>query len=208
MLFFRGNLKLDIHLSKALNNIKSLLLEASNDINKRRIKDPRIPCKSGCAGCCSRYSAISVAESLILLESLKEKNKWKEVRGRAKKQAPIITKSNSAAWYMMNIKCPILDLQTNKCLAYKVRPISCATHFVTSNPKLCDPWEIKSGDFESLDYKDIYREFYGKMKSEIAGFGIMNFVLSIPVSLLLAERINVQSGLSLEKVISLFFNEL
>lgn len=175
----------------------------------RQIKSKtKISCKPACAGCCSRYTQISLAESIIIYDHLRKKKEWPEVQKKSKEQLDIIKAVEPLSWFKLNIKCPILNLDTKLCRAYRVRPAICSTHFVTSDSKLCDPWSHGSGRFETCDMNDLYFKFKSRLENAVDGFGVFGMYFPVPSALLLAEKISVQSGLDLLQVISMIRAEL
>lgn len=202
--------EVEFHLASALNPAKIALGQAAEKASVRRLRmyGDKVPCMAGCSGCCSRLVSLTVAECLILYESLTASGDWKEVSARAREQWRDASAVNRLAWFKMNRKCPVLDPGTNECLAYAVRPSFCSTHFVTSSPKSCEPWSPEGGNFQPLDFDDIHVEFRTKLMETVASFGILGYELPLPVGLMLAERISVQSGLDFQDVLRLTLQEL
>lgn len=200
---------MDLRLSQALGPVKLALADTAAKAEKRRLhvlKD-KIPCRSGCAGCCSRMIKVTMAEALIMYEHLVTSGRWPEARARAEAQMPEVMEVGPPAWYMMNRKCPVLDPGTSKCMAYPVRPALCSTHFVKSNPALCDPHTVVAGRYEPVQFNDLVETFLRKMLANVAGSGIFQLELPLPAALLLSERVNLQTGLTLDRVVSLFLHE-
>lgn len=198
---------MDIHLSNALSAVKMALGETAQKSTHRRltmIKES--PCKINCTGCCARPIIISIAEAVIIYEHLVKEGTWLETRERAKNQFKLSQEAAPLAWFKMNIKCPVLN-DKGECGAYKVRPAACSTHFVTSDPDGCDPWSIKKIEYEPASMHDLYREFQEKLEKGVASYGIMSFMTRVPAALLIAERIQVKTSLSVQEVIALLHNE-
>lgn len=200
---------MEIKLSTALDAVRFAIGDVAQKAVKRRLTvyGNKIPCKSGCNGCCSRLVYISMAEAILIYEYLVENGSWQVVATAARKQFQLAQQTDPLAWFKMDIKCPILDQKNGTCLAYKMRPAKCSTHFVTSNPAVCDPWNPVGGRYESVDMVDLQMEFEKRLESAIDGHGIMQVLVPIPVAILLAERIQIQSGLSLQSAISLLYME-
>lgn len=203
-------MKVEFHLASALNPVKISLGQAAEKASVRRLQmyGEKIPCIAGCAGCCNRLVFLTVAECLILYESLVASGDWKAASIRARDQWRDASATNPLAWFKMNRKCPVLDPGTQRCLAYPVRPSFCSTHFVTSSPRSCDPWSQDGGAFQPVDFDDIHVEFRTKLMDTVASFGILGYELPLPVGLLFAERISVQSSLDLQDVLRLMLQEL
>ena len=201
---------MDVHIHHALAPVKIHLADVASRADKRRLRmyGNNISCRSGCSGCCARLITITMAEAVIAYEHLKREGSWPDVRKRAVGQMEVLKVADPMAWFKMNRKCPILDPDTDLCQAYVVRPATCATHFVTSDPELCDPWSTHTGKFETVNFPDLFGKFRQRVSECVQGYGIFTLMLPIPSGLLLAEKISVKSGLDYSEVVSLFFKEL
>ena len=201
---------MNVNLSQALGPVKLALADSASKAEKRRLQvfKNAVPCRPGCAGCCSRLVKVTMAEALIMYEHLLSTGRWPEVRGRAEAHMPEVLSVSPSAWFLMNKKCPVLDPKTSRCLGYPVRPILCSTHFVKSSPDLCDPHGIAPGRYEPVQFNDLVEAFLKRMMAHVAGSGIFQLELPLPAALLLSERINLQAGLTLDRVVSLFLHEL
>ena len=198
-----------IQFSNELGLVKLALMDTIAKSDQRRlVSKEQIPCKSGCSGCCSRLVEITMAEAVLIYDDLYQKKLWPQVRVVAKGQAPMIKDIPPMSWFKMNLKCPILDQSKQTCLAYPIRPAICSTHFVSSDASMCDPWSSNSNAFKSLDFIDLLIEFRERASSHIEGYGILSLELPVPTALLLAERINTLSGLSIDQVMSIMYSEL
>lgn len=200
---------MELSLSSALGPTKLAVLTASDKAEKRRLMTygSSVPCKPGCSGCCSRHLVTTVAEALLVVEHLMANGTWDEVKERAAEIAPTARSSNPLSWFKMNLKCPVLDRKTGLCMAWPVRPPACSTHFVTSDPKLCDPWSGGGADYAALEFDDLYDRFQSVLAESLVGHGILSLSVVFPVGLLLAEKVRTKSGLDMDKVISLIFKE-
>ncbi len=201
---------MDVHLHHALGSVKIHLTDVASRAEKRRLRmhGDIIRCRARCSGCCARLINVSMAEAVIAYEHLKQDGTWPDVRKKAIEQMGILRITDPMAWFKMNRKCPILNTDTNLCRAYAVRPATCSTHFVSSDPELCDPWSTHAGKFETVNFPDLFQKFQGRMAECVQGYGIFTLVLPIPSGLLLAERISVKSNLDFSEVITFFFHEL
>jgi Fe-S-cluster containining protein len=200
---------MEVRLAEALGPVKLAVMDTATAAANRRlaIYGDKIPCKPGCAGCCSRMVRITMAEAAILYEKLVQDKLWLEVKKEARSQFAIAKDADPVAWFKTNRPCPVLDRQKNLCKAYSVRPAACSTHFVISKPELCDPWSTAAGTYVSADMDDLLEKFTKRVMENIAGHGVFSLELPIPVALLLAERISIQSGLELDKAVALLFQE-
>jgi hypothetical protein len=147
-----------------------------------------------------------MAEAVIIYEYLKSGGHWPGVKIRARKQLPLIGATDPLTWFKLNMSCPVLSPE-KRCLAYKVRPGMCSTHFVSSDPKLCDPWGSGTGRFEPRDLDDLYDKFCEKLEN-IVGPGVLQMRLPFPSALVLAEGISVHSGLDIQQTMEFVFRNL
>jgi len=117
-----------------------------------------VPCRKGCAACCSYLVPLSVPEAFRLQEDLSAlppeqakamlhaclaaAGKILEQRpGDFCSEGPLGTNSPEETgrigqWYAgLSLPCPFLS--GDACVSYKDRPIACREHFVTSPAALC-----------------------------------------------------------------------
>lgn len=201
---------MEIRLKDSLGEVRVHLADAASQSEKRRLSvyKGRIRCKPACSGCCSRLLSVTMAEAVLMYDHLSRSGQWAEARKVCIEQIKMIPGAKHMTWFKMNQKCPVLDRATNLCRAYMVRPATCSTHFVTSDPSLCDPWSANGGKYESADFTDILNKFSKRMSESVRGNGIFTMTMPLPTALILAEQISVKSGLDLADVMSLFFKEL
>ncbi len=201
---------MDFNLANALTQVKVAMKEASDRAGVRRLQlySEKIKCKPGCASCCARQIYITVAEALVLQEHLEKSGQWPYVQQRAFAQLRTARSSNPVSWFKMNIMCAVLDPASKLCTAYEVRPAPCSTHFVTSDPSQCDPWVTKSTLYKSVEFKDMHDHFQKRLERCVDGHGILALKFPMPIALIFASRIKVQSGLGPNEIMTLIFNEL
>ncbi len=201
---------MEINLSKALGAVRVALGETAQKAQSRRLMvyPTEIKCLPKCDSCCARLITISIAEAFIIYEHLLREDKWEEVRERAVTIFKTSQEASPLSWFKMNVKCPVLDQETKLCKAYGSRPAICSTHFVSSDPAGCDPWATRDVPYESASMHDLFNEFQEELSRKVPQDGIMSMVVHLPVALLIAERINKKTTLSVQDTISLLYNEL
>lgn len=183
------------------------MIEIANQANHRRILDEQITCKPVCSGCCRRLVPVLVAEAILIYDHMKKRGHWEQVKQTAKDQLVLLKSDiHPIAWFKLNQACPLLE--SNLCMSHEIKPVSCSTHHVISSPELCYPWNTNSGKFELRDYNDLFEKFRSKVYDSLAGYGVLTLELPLPQALLFSERITIQSGIPLDKAISLILNEL
>jgi Fe-S-cluster containining protein len=199
-----------LNLGNSINEIKLAVIDAANKSAAKRLTvyQNDIKCKSQCAGCCSRLISISIAEAIIIIDYLEAHNSWGKVKTESEKLMQTAVVADPVSWFKMNTKCPILNQETKLCLAYPVRPTPCSTHFVMSNPAVCDPWAINSGEYSPIDMVEFHEEFMKKMEKHIDGHGILGYRMSLPIALIFADKVRMRSDVSFNDLLSLIYNEL
>lgn len=197
---------MQVKLSKATGKVKLVVLNAISKSNQDRITQKH-PCKARCANCCFRMVRLTVAEAMVIYSHLIEIKQWGEVQKKLKEQVELSKTVDAVAWFKMRIPCPVLDEETKTCRAYAVRPIFCSTHFVLSDPEVCDPWYVGSKVYNPDYKKSIYDEAVQRIGESLKGNSVLGFELPIQSALLLSERISTRSGLTFEQVIRVISNE-
>ena len=191
-----------------LKQIEHITREVIAETEKRRLNvfGAKIPCKSGCSHCCSRQIHMTLGEAYNIRVNLVASRKYEEVKERmgVLKQYENL---DPMTWFKMNIKCPILDPKTNKCLAYEVRPLTCAIHFVESDPDSCDPWSMKVPRFQPIDMIDIFEKAV-KNISKVSSKNYWSISLIAHRALEASEKMDQLEGLSLDEVMGLVARNL
>ena len=200
---------MDLNLASAISSVQVAVKEAADKASVRRLQlYDDVKCKPGCSACCNRQIYITTAEALIIQDHLEKTGKWDEVNQRAKSLVTLSRDAPPISWFKMNIMCPVLDPVTKLCMAYDSRPTPCSTHFVKSDPALCDPWTMTTGEYEPVDFTDLHAAFLAALEKHVDGYGLLALKFPIPIALVFAARIKVQSGLRANEIISLIYNEL
>jgi len=163
-------------------------------------------CKRKCSGCCRRMVYITVAEAIVIHEHLEKAGRWPEVFQKCSQMLSSVRNSSPMSWFRMNVACPVLS--DDDCLAYAVRPATCAVHFVLSDPSLCSPWTTELGEYLPVELEDVFLDFQKTLHSSIDAHGILALKMPIPASLIMAERVRYQPNLTPEALVRLIYNEL
>lgn len=159
-----------------------------------------IKCQKGCNHCCSRMAYITIAEALVIHNYLVRHKKWSEVKKRCFEMSGLSANTDPRTWFMMNIKCPVLNPSTGLCESYDVRPPFCSTHFVRSNPESCDPWNHRETYYDAVDLVEVYRDFQQNLKNAIEK-DIYSITLPLPNALLVCDSIGTMNSDDFEKLI-------
>jgi Fe-S-cluster containining protein len=200
----------DLNLATALSTVKVAMKEVADKSTIRRLHmyTDIIKCKPACSACCNRQIYLTIAEALIIQEHLERSGKWEEVEKRARAVMTLARDTEPVSWFKMNIMCPVLDPSTKLCTAYETRPSPCSTHFVKSDPEQCDPWSVKSGKYEAIDFKDLHNKFRKFLEKSVDGYGILALKFPMSVALVFAARVKIQSAKGPNEIMSIIFNEL
>jgi len=200
----------DLNLASALSNVKVAIKETADKSSIRRLNlyADEIRCKPACTSCCNRQIYVTVAEALVIQEYLEKTGQWPQVEQRAKLLLSIARDTPPISWFKMGIMCPVLNPENKLCTAYETRPSPCSTHFVKSDPSLCDPLTLKSGTYKPIDFIDLHDEFRKFLEKNVDGYGILALKLPISVALVFAARIKIQSKKSAGEIMELIYSEL
>jgi Fe-S-cluster containining protein len=198
----------DLDFSSALLRVRGAMVEAGVKSSARRLTVLQdATCKRKCSGCCRRMIHITVAEAIVLQGHLEKAGTWPAVLQKCSQMLASVRNSNSLAWFRMNVACPVLS-EDGDCLAYSVRPATCAVHFALSDPKLCSPWTTDIGEYLPVELEDVFLDFQKTLQSSIDAHGILALKMPLPASLIMAERVRYQPNLTPEALIRLIYNEL
>lgn len=190
-----------------LQKVGNIVKDAALKAKKRHLDvyTDEIKCKSGCNHCCSRPIMISIAEAHLIKESLIKQKRWSEVKRRSMEQEKH-KDIDALTWFQMNIKCPVLDPNTGKCLAYEVRPIVCSTHYVVSNPSSCDPWSAEPIKFNKANMGDIEDAANDEINKTL-GQSIYSTRLTMFKALNIIDKLVERDGLTLDQVMVMIGRE-
>jgi len=195
-----------IDLAVTLGPVRAAMLEVAAKARGHHVYNMEdIPCKAGCSHCCRTKVDITIAEAMVIMRSLKKSGKWDAVRMRALRQLPVVKSVNQIPWFMMRIPCPLLE--NDRCVTYDLRPVRCSTHFVTSDPRLCGPTDIVSGEYRPVFLEDLRIWFDKQLLNHVNTYGILNLKMVTSAALILAERASLQTGVDFSRMISLIYGE-
>ncbi len=198
---------MDLDFSSALLRVRGAMVEAGIKSNHRRLTVLQdATCRKGCSGCCRRMVHITIAEAVVIQEHLSSIGKWDSVFRKCLDLLASVRDASPVSWFRMNVECPVLE--DDACLAYQVRPASCAVHFARSKPNLCHPWTTEPGEFVPVELEDVFLEFEKTLRSSVDAHGILAIKVPLPAALIMADRVRHQPNLSPEALVRLIYNEL
>ncbi|GAA0450400.1 YkgJ family cysteine cluster protein [Alkalibacillus silvisoli] len=157
---------------RLLNGYQNLLSEVSNQMGKMDEHMGIKPsCQMGCAFCCyfpiivTRLEAKMIIRAIEQMEPDEKLALQSHLKDYFKKHEEKIDYCTSLDFehedtkfdYMKEqLPCPLLNTETNTCMAYEWRPLPCRTYVNYLNPKICEdqlvPEETVSFEFLYEDY--------------------------------------------------------
>lgn len=99
----------------------------------------KITCKRGCVHCCYLMTTIHPLEGLLLAEEVLKRPHWRRKAAALGENAKACHEAGTdrAEYFRRHVPCPFLDLKTNDCEVYKVRPSPCRYHVVITPVEKC-----------------------------------------------------------------------
>lgn len=126
-------------------------------------------CAEGCAYCCHQNIQISIFEAVGILKWIK--SNFNDVKkSEILKRAEAICKSgvedegDSQRWSRREA-CPCLDIHTNKCMIYPVRPIECRTTLIYDKTSCKNSYEDTNSSGISVSDKEVIHVALPKTES-------------------------------------------
>ena len=157
-----------------LQGFQRLLNEVDHDIERmEEFADMRPNCFMGCAFCCYFPIVLSRMEAKMMFRSIEkfseerksaifkhwesyyEKHKDKLARGMDMDPEDPDTKLE---YKQLNLPCPMLNPETQLCMAYEIRPIPCRTYLNYSDPQVCAEQDMPK---EPFSYEFLYTFYFG-----------------------------------------------
>ena len=158
-----------------------LLKTVNQEIQKLEEKVEITPtCFKGCSYCCYFPIVITKLEGKLIhdyIHSLPKDRKMdimghlttyfetNQVRINEVCSSDFQNDSSFKEKYIKNqLPCPFLDLNTNTCKAYEVRPIPCRTYLNYSDPNVCKQHDLPK---ETFSYEFLYDYYFGILNEVI-----------------------------------------
>jgi len=160
-------------LAHVYKNLLEQVSEEINSIDKHINLTPS--CRLGCAFCCYFPIIITrlVANMIIYsIETMNEKRRHEVINHLQNYFAnneelyndatPINLYSEDVklAYIQKQLPCPMLDTETNRCIAYEVRPLPCRTYVNYTDPAVCEENFMPE---EAVSYEFLYEEYMGAL---------------------------------------------
>ncbi|MFD2925055.1 YkgJ family cysteine cluster protein [Halobacillus naozhouensis] len=156
-----------------LEGLQRLLQEVDHEIGRmEHFADLTASCFKGCDFCCYFPIVLSKMEAKMMFQSIKNFSedrkqaiydhwdRYYEKYAKTLKQALAMDHSaddTKLAYKKLNLPCPMLDPETQACMAYEVRPIPCRTYLNYSDPKVCAEQHLPQ---EPTSYEFLYNHYF------------------------------------------------
>ncbi|MRG87434.1 YkgJ family cysteine cluster protein [Salinibacillus xinjiangensis] len=162
---------------KMVNSFKELLQVVSDEIGRMEEKVEMKPtCQMGCAFCCYFPIIVNGMEAKLMKKAIEDfpeerrkgiQSHLKQYFERYGEQLNEITAydfeedPDFKKKYILNqVPCPMLNTETNQCMAYEIRPIPCRTYVNYTDPKVCETNVMPE---ETISFEFLYSEYMGAL---------------------------------------------
>ncbi|GEL78125.1 YkgJ family cysteine cluster protein [Tenuibacillus multivorans] len=163
---------------KMMKIYQTLLQEVSQKMNEMDAHMGMAPsCQMGCAFCCYFPIIVSKLEAKMIIasiESMPEERRQaikRHLRDYYSKYEGLVKEATSLDFQEHDIKydymkkqlpCPLLNTETNTCMAYDVRPLPCRTYVNYTNPKYCEEKYLPE---EAVSFEFLYEDYMGALNA-------------------------------------------
>ncbi|MFD1389420.1 YkgJ family cysteine cluster protein [Oceanobacillus sp. FSL W7-1293] len=154
-----------------------LLQAVSEEISDMESTADLMPtCQMGCAFCCYFPIITNKMEAMLIKDAISKmpadrkhfienhlSEYYQVYEEKVEQLSGIDIVSDSDAKYKYKkeqLPCPFLNLKTNACMVYEVRPLPCRTYVNYTNPKVCADNIMPK---ETISYEFLYQEYMGAM---------------------------------------------
>jgi Fe-S-cluster containining protein len=94
-------------------------------------------------GCCFQYVLLTLAEALPLARRLvRDSRDTQEFRAQLRRAGVVMRLRGRDGWWKMAEPCALLT--DGRCSVYEDRPVMCRSHYVWSEPRLCQPPKVET----------------------------------------------------------------
>lgn len=164
-----------------MDGFQYLLEQVNKEIGKmEKHMDVTPSCFKGCAFCCYFPIIITELEAKTMKQIIdhwpaerKEKitNHLQQYFQTYQKEVAEVTSLDrendpdfKKKYIGAQVPCPMLDTETNMCLAYEIRPIPCRTYLNYSDPKVCEQNLMPK---ETFSYEFLYEFYMGALNEMV-----------------------------------------
>ncbi|RWZ58149.1 YkgJ family cysteine cluster protein [Halobacillus fulvus] len=157
-----------------LQGFQLLLKEVDHEIERMETFSGMRPnCFMGCSFCCYFPIILSKMEARMMFHSIEQFpaerksaifNHWETYYESQKEklqkglQMDPEDPETKLRYKQLNLPCPMLDPETQLCMAYEVRPIPCRTYLNYGDPQVCAENDMPD---EPFSYEFLYTFYFG-----------------------------------------------
>lgn len=161
---------------RMINVYKKLLEQVSTEMNLMDEHMNLTPsCRLGCAFCCyfpiiiTRLEAKMIIYSIENLPNERREELINHLKAYFEENIDLINKATEldlvrddvkSKYVQMQLPCPLLNTETNSCIAYEVRPLPCRTYVNYIDPKVCEDELMPN---EAVSFEFLYEEYMGAL---------------------------------------------
>ncbi|MDV2581841.1 YkgJ family cysteine cluster protein [Alkalibacillus haloalkaliphilus] len=173
-------LKEDKPIDRLIEGYHQLLGEVSNEMKQMDDHMGMTPtCQMGCAFCCYFPIIITRLEAKMIIRSIESMNEERRQNIKTHLKEYFEGNKDNVEYcttldfqnrdvkfdYMKaQLPCPLLNTETNTCMAYESRPLPCRTYVNYMDPKICADNLVPE---ETVSFEFLYEDYMGNL-NEIA----------------------------------------
>ncbi|UUI00939.1 YkgJ family cysteine cluster protein [Oceanobacillus jeddahense] len=173
-ILYEEEMSADDKIAKAFVQLLQAVSEEINDMESTANLTPT--CQMGCAFCCYFPIVINKMEAKLIKDAISKMPgdrkhfiedhliQYNEMySAKIERLGNLDLASDPDAKYKYrkeHLPCPFLNLETNACMIYEVRPIPCRTYVNYTNPAVCSDNVMPK---ETISYEFLYQEYMSAM---------------------------------------------
>ncbi|GAA0498017.1 hypothetical protein GCM10008986_26330 [Salinibacillus aidingensis] len=171
-----ANKDMDVE-QKLLASFQELLQVVSGEMEQMdETMGMKPTCQMGCAFCCYFPIIISKMEAKLMTKAIEcfphdrkeaitsHLTAYFEKYGETLKTVTSLDYEEDSdfkrKYIRSHVPCPLLNTETNMCMAYEIRPIPCRTYVNYTDPKICAENEMPE---ETISFEFLYNEYMGAL---------------------------------------------
>ncbi|MUK88026.1 YkgJ family cysteine cluster protein [Ornithinibacillus sp. L9] len=162
---------------KLIASFFELLQQVSNEITSMEEEvELQATCRMGCAFCCYFPIIVNGMEAKFMKKAIdkfpvsrrneiqQHLTRYYQKYGEKLEELTVVDFEEDEDFKLNYRKslvpCPLLDTETNKCLAYEIRPIPCRTYMNYTDPNVCEQHLMPK---ETISFEFLYGEYMGAL---------------------------------------------
>lgn len=114
----------------------------------RAAQHMKATCKKGCASCCYLMAQVTFADGVLIADHILKQPDWEKWLPKLREAVQALSEFGvpvlNDRFFDKRIPCVFLNTETKTCTIYEQRPATCRTHYVVSDPILCEPGAVNT----------------------------------------------------------------